>query len=141
MRGLRGAEAACRLALVTVAWTVLLGPALHLVGHRNNHIHGPGGAAHDHDHGDRHRRQPSASAAAERQGDQARPEQSPEVPDPRHGHGAGQHFGLSVLAAGPMLAPPPPAPTDTLAVPAASTQADVAARRGPRWSRGPPLTA
>jgi hypothetical protein len=66
-------------------------PALHLLGHRADHVHVAGGievvALHQHDGGP--------------DGD------SDEAPEPSHGSGSAEHLDVAPLALAPFLLPPP----------------------------------
>jgi hypothetical protein len=111
MAGLRIRELPARLAIVSFLWAILLGPALHLVNHRDDHRHGPGGAAHRHapasEVGSGHATATTLAAAA----DATTPTGSSPPLGP-HGGGELLHFGLALLdsAAPPLLLIPEPAP-------------------------------
>lgn len=66
---------------------VFLVPAAHLVGHRNDHVHGPFGvvATHHHD---------------------ADGNDVPNAPDPEHGKGSVEHFKAAFSSAPPVVVPP-----------------------------------
>jgi hypothetical protein len=74
VRFLRSREDAITFALLVQVAAFLIGPALHLVNHRPDHTHGPGGVTHSHQH-------------------------APAGQTPAHdGHGSAQHFGLALTA-------------------------------------------
>jgi hypothetical protein len=135
LRGLRSAEAIQRLALWLFVWTAVVAPALHLVDHHEDHVHGPGGVqrapaappAGAHDHGDG---QVHAHAQAHAQADahgapgkgagapaprpalpradadaDADAGQPPAPAAPLHGRGAAEHFGLALVDQ-PAFVPP-----------------------------------
>jgi hypothetical protein len=79
LRRLRGREDAVAFALLVEIAAFLVAPALHLVNHRADHTHGPGGVVHTHD------------SAPQRDGAPS--------PAPFHGDGDALHFALAITSA------------------------------------------
>ena len=100
-------------------------PALHTLGHRDDHRHVAGGGIEAvvlHDHG----------------GD---PNGAPDAPDPSHGGGSVEHFDAAPLATAPFLLPPPAVTAEQLrAIPSRSVFLG-RIEDNTRAPRGPPLAA
>ncbi len=128
VRVLRGQDRVARGAIAAFLWAMVLGPALHLIDHRDDHVHGAGGArghgpvhegvlghdnvhvhgsenVHVHESEDVHEND-GARGADRRAGDGADDPSAP-VRGP-HGDGQALHFGLAFLGgATPMVLPAP----------------------------------
>jgi hypothetical protein len=149
MRRLRTRELPARLAILSFLWAMLLGPALHLVNHRDDHRHGAAAAA-THDHGAggaAHRHAPApragngrsnATTTAAFAGDDANQPDRRSPPLGPHGGGEALHFGLALLDS----ATPPPAlvpdPTPETATPLFSGMGPARRELGGLSARGPP---
>jgi hypothetical protein len=99
LRRLRADERIIAVGILAHVLTFLCIPAMHMLGHRADHRHLPGGgieivAQHDHGGGD--------------QGGEH------DVPDPSHGSGSAEHFDAAPLAPAPFLLPPPAIDADEL---------------------------
>jgi hypothetical protein len=104
VQSLRRDDTAVRLAIASILWGTLLGPALHLIDHRADHDHGPSHAHGPFERPHRHAEPspprhtgPGAQASdglplAEGHGGQG--QGAPRAP---HGDGQALHFGLALL--------------------------------------------
>lgn len=130
--------------LVVVLFGVLLGPLVHSIGHRPDHVHGPGGVTHygvlPFSHEDAHAR----GLAHAHPGDPSQHRHAPAdhghpVGSPvEHGEGSLAHFGVAVLAP-PLFAVRPTEGSLLVAAPVAPMEAPaVAERRSSAQARAPP---
>ena len=89
VRWLRRQEVPARAAIAAFFWATLVGPALHLIDHRDDHTHG----------GVTHRHEPASPPHRHRVATPATPTQDQTLPEPGSPHGAGDalHFGIAVL--------------------------------------------
>jgi hypothetical protein len=124
VRRLRADEQIIALGILAHVLTFFCIPALHSLGHRDDHRHVAGGievvALHDH--------------GGESDG-------APAAPDPSHGGGSVEHFDVAPLALTPFLLPPPAVDAEA---PRATVARSVFSGRiedDTRAPRGPPLAA
>jgi hypothetical protein len=155
---LREADRGARAALLVFIWTVVAGPGLHLVGHRDDHVHdargtvpvapgqaGPRHRGHQHGglwhvHGEPIAALSRPAPAIEPLAPAAPPASSAPRPAPGGGHGthAPEHFGLALIVSAPPLLPPPPARLQELEPSAPPGAPVLGVQRSPRTCRGPP---
>jgi hypothetical protein len=126
LRRLRADERIIALGILAHVLAFFCIPALHLLGHRDDHRHLAGGGIEIvalQDDGGEHR------------GQSGQPDHG--VPDPSHGSGSMEHFDVAPLAPAPFLLPPPAVDGDELRpLPARSVflgriEDDTRATRGP----------
>jgi hypothetical protein len=159
VRAVRSAGPLHRLALALFAWITVGGPALHLVDHRDDHVHTATGVrrlptarerlsallATAHHHGDArfhvHTVHGDRSLATSPTRD-ARVDDGPgQAPSPLHGRGAAEHFGLAVLDAPAFVAPAPILDSSPLATISSPRDVVAAPERGAHPARGPPAAS
>jgi hypothetical protein len=135
-----------RAVLAAFVWATIAGPALHLIDHRDDHVHEAGGAVrhlphHAHAHGDgRWHTHDGPRAAEVSRADISRvglPSDSELPGGGEHGLGAADHFALVFLDAAPVaVAVASDGPAAKAAVPAGEIPRPLALRS--HRSRGPP---
>ena len=145
LRHLRRRERPARLAIASFLWAMLLGPALHLVNHRDDHRH-RGAGAHDHGAGTqphRHGDAPRATQPAPSDPTAVSTPGEDDSPAPLGPHGAGEslHFGLFLIdSAAPAVVGVPDLLAE-LPAPAPASSGRVRDVLATALPRGPPRTA
>jgi hypothetical protein len=121
----RADEQIIALGILAHVLTFFCIPALHTLGHRDDHRHVAGGieavALHDHDGGDH--------------------DGAPETPDPSHGGGSAAHFDVAPLVLSPFMLPPPAVAAEQLRAIAARSVFLGRIEDDTRAPRGPPAAA
>lgn len=142
VRALRARRLA-RAALWTFVWSSFVAPALHLADHRDDHVHTAAGVqvvldAHHHGDGRLHSHGSAVDVGAA-SGPAVTPPRN--APDPGHGQGAADHFGLAFIERPVALPMGPPVATERLALRPVVSSVPPPRSRAAHGPRGPPALA
>ena len=137
-------EPTARICLWATLWGTLLAPALHLLNHRDDHVHLANGglvhtqAAQAHRHGDGPAHVHQSSEQTPRDARQPGLHADPGTSPGHHGAGGALHFGLLLLEGATSPAPAPSPPVDCLDDERAEAAPPRSRPFGPHLPRGPP---